>query len=452
MGETAIIQLPEKVRYIINRITEAGYEAYAVGGCVRDSLLGREPEDWDITTSATPYEIKGIFGHTIDTGIRHGTVTVMLEREGFEVTTYRIDGEYEDGRHPREVTFTPSLLEDLKRRDFTVNAMAYNERAGLVDAFDGAGDIRRRIIRCVGNPGERFSEDALRIMRAVRFSAQLGYEIEEETAKAMKARAGDLRKISAERIQAELVKLLVSPHPDYVRIAYETGITAVILPEFDACMATPQHNPHHCYDVGTHTLVSMKAVAPEKELRLSMLFHDMGKPFCLTTDGQGIHHFHDHPQVSERIAEDILHRLKFDNDTVSLVKKLVKYHDCDIAPTPESVRRALARLGEEVFPLLLQVKEADVMAQSDYLREEKLSLLKELWQTYQWVREQNQCVSLKTLAVNGRDLMLYAGMQAGRELGEMLERLLELVIEEPERNNREYLLSAAGEHLKKKGK
>lgn len=446
---TTVIQLPEKVKYIINRIMEAGYEAYAVGGCIRDSLLGRTPEDWDITTSASPYEIKEIFKYTLDTGIKHGTVTVMLEREGFEVTTYRIDGEYEDNRHPREVTFTSNLMEDLKRRDFTVNAMAYNEQEGLVDAFEGMKDIQRKMIRCVGSPIERFSEDALRMMRAVRFSAQLGYEIEKETKEAISALAGDLKNISAERIQTELVKLILSPHPDYLQTAYETGITAVILPEFDVCMRTQQHNPHHCYTVGRHTLESMKAIAPEKALRLAMLFHDMGKPACLATDEEGIDHFHGHPDVSEKIATDILRRLKFDNDTTYLVKKLVRYHDRDILPGPRSVRRALLNMGEEVFPLILQVKEADVMAQSVYLREEKLQTLKELRQVYQQILEQKQCVSLKTLAVDGKDLMTYVGMQPGKELGEMLKTLLELVIEEPDCNNREYLLTTAGELLKK---
>ena len=231
-----MIELPEKVKYIINTIAKAGYEAYAVGGCIRDSILGRTPDDWDITTSASPGQIKALFRRTVDTGIRHGTVTVMREGEGFEVTTYRIDGEYEDGRHPREVTFTSSLLEDLRRRDFTINAMAYNEEAGLVDAFGGVKDINAGIIRCVGSPAERFSEDALRIMRAVRFSAQLGYRIEEETAAAIRRLAPSLKNISAERIQTELVKLLVSDHPDYLGTAYETGITGAELPELDICM------------------------------------------------------------------------------------------------------------------------------------------------------------------------------------------------------------------------
>lgn len=449
MKNTTIIQLPEKVKYIIDTIMEAGYEAYAVGGCIRDSVLLREPSDWDITTSASPYEVKALFKRTVDTGIKHGTVTVMLDKEGFEVTTYRIDGEYEDSRHPKEVTFTSNLTEDLKRRDFTINAMAYNEKDGLVDIFGGLEDIRRKIIRCVGNPIERFSEDALRMMRAVRFSAQLGYTIEGETKEAIRELAPDLKKISAERIQTELVKLVTSPHPDYLKTAYETGITAVILPEFDLCMHTRQVNPHHCYGVGEHTLEAMKAVRADKILRLAMLFHDMGKPACLTTDKAGIDHFHGHPAVSEEIAQNILHRLKFDNDTIYMVKKLVRYHDQDIIPKAGNVRRAILKMGEDVFPLLMEVKRADMLAQSNYRREEKEQNLEKICEVYQRILEEKQCVSLKTLAVNGKDLMEQAGMKPGKEIGFMLNDLLNLVIENPSLNNREYLLKTAKEQLKR---
>ena len=449
MQNTTIIQLPEKVKYIIDTIMEAGYEAYAVGGCIRDSILLREPSDWDITTSASPYQVKELFRRTLDTGIKHGTVTVMLDKEGFEVTTYRIDGEYEDGRHPKEVTFTRNLTEDLKRRDFTINAMAYNEKDGLVDIFGGLEDIRCKMIRCVGDPVERFSEDALRMMRAVRFSAQLGYRIEEETSNAIRVLAPDLKKISAERIQTELVKLLTSPHPDYLRMAYETGITKVVLPEFDLCMITEQKNPHHCYTVGEHTLVAMQAVRADKVLRLAMLFHDMGKPLCVTTDEEGIDHFHGHPSVSEEIAGNVLHRLKFDNDTIYMVKKLVKYHDQYIEPQPKNVRCAIRKMGEDVFPLLLEVKEADVQAQSDFLREKKEKNLKDVRDVYQRILEEKQCVSLKTLAINGKDLIDQTGMKPGKELGEVLNELLDLVTEDPARNTREYLLKAAKERLKR---
>ncbi len=443
-----MIELPEKVKYIINTIAKAGYEAYAVGGCIRDSILGRTPDDWDITTSASPGQIKALFRRTVDTGIRHGTVTVMREGEGFEVTTYRIDGEYEDGRHPREVTFTSSLLEDLRRRDFTINAMAYNEEAGLVDAFGGVKDINAGIIRCVGSPAERFSEDALRIMRAVRFSAQLGYRIEEETAAAIRRLAPSLKNISAERIQTELVKLLVSDHPDYLGTAYETGITGAVLPEFDICMKTPQNNPHHCCSVGAHILRALREVRPHRALRLAMLFHDMGKPECLSTDENGVSHFYGHQEASERLAAQILRRLKFDNDTIALVKKLVRYHDRPIEPTYRGVRRAMMKTGEEVFPLLLEVKRADLLAQSLYQREEKERSLSQVGVIYREILEKKQCVSLKSLAVNGSDLIREAGMKPGRELGETLGELLNLVVDNPDCNTREILLERARNMVK----
>lgn len=443
MQNPFIIKLPEKVKFIIDTIMDAGYEAYAVGGCVRDSILGRVPDDWDITTSATPHQVKELFKRTIDTGIQHGTVTVMLEKEGFEVTTYRIDGEYEDSRHPKEVTFTANLVEDLKRRDFTINAMAYNDKAGLVDVFEGILDIERKMIRCVGDPKERFTEDALRMMRAVRFSAQLGYEIEENTAAAIEELAGNLVNISAERIQVELVKLVTSPHPENLRIAYDTGITKVIMPEFDVCMETVQNNPHHCYTVGEHTLKSMESIRPDKVLRLSMLFHDIGKPSTISTDEKGIHHFYGHPNVSEEMARKILRRLKFDNHTVYMVTGLVKYHDRNVEPAPKYVRRAILKVGEDIFPLLFDIKKADIAAQSDYKREEKLETLEQVRKAYEEVLANNQCVSLKTLAVTGKDLITEAGMQSGPGLGRVLEKLLDEVIEDPGLNNKETLLRLA---------
>lgn len=440
------IQLPDKVHSIIDRLTAAGYEAYAVGGCVRDSVLGRVPNDWDITTSARPEETKSLFPRTIDTGIRHGTVTVMMDREGFEVTTYRIDGEYENGRHPKEVTFTASLEEDLKRRDFTINAMAYNEKTGLVDIFGGVQDIGAGVIRCVGNAENRFAEDALRMLRAVRFSAQLGYRIEENTQEAIRRLAPNLKRISAERIQAELVKLVVSAHPDYLRTAYETGITGQILPEFDLCMETEQNNPHHCYSVGEHILHSMTEVEPDKHLRLGMLFHDIGKPQTKTVDAEGVTHNKGHAQAGEQMTRQILRRLKFDNDTIDKVTKIVRFHDQEVAATPEGVRRAVNRMGEDIFRMLFAVKRADIAAQSDYLREDKLKKLAYIQELYDDICRKNECVSLKDLAVTGTDLIAL-GVPPGREIGRLLNELLEAVLEEPERNTREELLRIAADSL-----
>lgn len=447
-----IIKLPKHVKYIIETLEQNGYEAYAVGGCVRDSILGREPNDWDITTSADPYEVKKLFSHTIDTGLQHGTVTIMLEHVGYEVTTYRIDGDYEDSRHPKEVTFTKSLEEDLKRRDFTVNAMAYNDRDGLIDLFQGMDDIQKKVIRCVGNAEERFTEDALRIMRAIRFSAQFGYEIEPETKKAIVKLAPNLKNISAERIREELIKLLVSEHPEYIRIAYETGITAQILPELDVCMETKQNTPHHMYTVGEHIIHSLTNVPGDKVLRLAMLMHDIGKPYCITTDEAGRDHFKGHAEKSAEMAAVIMHRLKFDNDTLNRVKRLAKYHDWAISLSPPikkaTVRSMISRIGEDLFPDLFTIGDADLLAQSDYFKaekEEKQQLLKEM---YREIIEQGDCLSIKNLAVSGNDLIEH-GMKPGKELGQVLQKMLEDVLKHPSSNNKEYLLNHLNKYVER---
>lgn len=440
------IELPEKVKLIIHTLTAAGFEAYAVGGCIRDSLLGRIPQDWDITTSAFPEQVKALFRKTIDTGIKHGTVTVLMDREGFEVTTYRIDGEYEDARHPKEVIFTRNLTEDLKRRDFTINAMAYNESNGLVDAFDGAGDLKRRVIRCVGNPRERFTEDALRMLRAVRFGAQLGFSIEEHTKASIGELAPSLKRISAERIQTELVKLLVSDHPEEVQTLYETGISREIFPWLDEMMNTKQNNPHHCYTVGEHTLVTLKNVPADKVLRLTMLFHDMAKSRCLTVDEAGIYHFKGHPQEGARMAGEVMRQLKFDNDTIARVKALILWHDDNPPVTPANIRRAIHRVGLRQYPDLFAVKRADTMGKNPSQQADMLAYIDDYEAQYRQIIEEEQCISLKELAVDGSDLIA-AGMKPGKNIGETLDYLLRRVLENPEYNNRETLLKLAAERL-----
>lgn len=431
--------LPEKVNFIIDTLQKHGFEGYAVGGCVRDAMLSRVPQDWDITTSAKPEQVKELFRHTIDTGIQHGTVTVMLDHEGFEVTTYRIDGEYEDARHPKEVQFTSNLLEDLRRRDFTINAMAYNEKDGLVDAFDGLGDLERGIIRCVGVPEERFSEDALRMLRAVRFAAQLGFTIDAATKEAIKKLAPNLAKVSAERIQIELVKLLTSAHPQEIKTAWETGLTKVFLPEFDAMMATEQNNPHHKYTVGEHTIVGLMGVEKEKVLRLTLLLHDAAKPVCKTTDEAGIDHFYGHEQKGEEMARQILRRLKFDNETTTRVCRLVACHDKMPALTEKSVRKAIFKNGTEQYPALFAVKRADILAQSELCREEKLAAINTYKALYEEIMEKQQCLSIKELAISGSDLIAL-GMEQGKILGETLKYLLEQVLEDPSLNTKEKLI------------
>ena len=449
------IQIPEKVDFILNLLHENGYEAYAVGGCVRDAMLGREPQDWDITTSAQPEQVKALFERTIDTGIQHGTVTVMLGKEGFEVTTYRIDGDYEDGRHPKAVQFTNNLLEDLRRRDFTINAMAYSRETGVVDAFDGLGDLQRHVITCVGDARERFSEDALRILRAVRFAAQLNFSIEEKTMEAIREKAQTLEKISAERIRVELDKLLCSDYPDHLILAKELGITAVVLPEFDKMLATPQRHKHHQYDVGVHCIKAVEHVHAaakeqgigEKEysiLSWSALLHDVGKPSCLTLDEDGTTHFYGHPAVGKEMARKILRRLRFDNYTIDLACRLIQYHDVTFSEKKSKMRKLMNTIGIEWMPYLFLLMQGDILSQSMYQREEKLATLACAKKLYQEVLDAKECVNLKMLAVNGSDL-LKDGFQKGKSMGEILQYLLDYVIENPEKNEKQILLQIANE-------
>jgi tRNA nucleotidyltransferase (CCA-adding enzyme) len=454
------IQLPQKVDFIINELMEHGYEAYAVGGCVRDKVLGKEPEDWDITTSAKPLEVKRLFRRTIDTGIQHGTVTVMIEKEGYEVTTYRIDGEYEDNRRPKSVEFTVNLVEDLKRRDFTINAMAYNEQQGIVDIFGGLIDIENKIIRCVGSANERFEEDALRILRAMRFSAQLGFVIEEKTLKAIIEKADNLRVISAERIRVELNKLILSSHPDKLIDVYKAGITKVILPEFDAMMKTEQKNPHHIYTVGIHTLKAIEGVGNSKTytmgettfspkekliLRLTMLFHDVEKPNCKTSDEKG-DHFYGHPEKGAETAKNILRRLKFDNETTDTVYRLIKWHDYRFTLTPSAMRRAVNKIGEDIMDLLFEVKKADADAQNPITSDEKIKVLEEAYELFVQIQKDKECVNLKMLSINGKDL-IDLGFKPGIRIGEILNALLDAVLEDPALNESKALKEMAIKYL-----
>ena len=434
------IEMPQAVKEIIETLEGAGFEAFAVGGCVRDAVLGRIPADWDITTSAMPEEVKALFSRTIDTGIQHGTVTVMVDHVGYEVTTYRIDGEYEDARHPKEVSFTSNLVEDLKRRDFTINAMAYNDRAGIVDEFDGIGDLEKGVIRCVGNPLDRFGEDALRMLRAVRFSAQLGFAIDEATKEAIITLAPNLEKISAERIQVELVKLLTSDHPDYLRLAYETGITTVVLPEFDAIMNCDQKDALHEESVGEHTLKSLLNIEADKVLRLTMLFHDFGKPMTHSRTEEGITRFFGHPDIGADLSREIMRRLKFDNDTTDKVKKLTAVHDLFVRNAPNRVRRCMSKVGKDLFPYFLKVRRANILAWKEDAQEKALAELQELETIYEGILERAECVCIKELQVDGKDLMA-AGVKQGKQIGDILSDLLEVVLEEPEKNTKETLLA-----------
>lgn len=434
------INMPQDVRFIIEKLNDAGFEAYAVGGCVRDSLLGREPNDWDITTSATPYEVKDIFRRTVETGIKHGTVTVLLKKEGYEVTTFRIDGEYTDHRRPDGVTFTRELSEDLLRRDFTINAMAYSDKTGLVDLYDGINDLKNGIIRCVGNADDRFDEDALRIMRAVRFAAQLGFEIEEETRAAAAKHAPELVKVSAERIETELTKLLLSPHPEKLLDMYELGITKEILPEFDLLMETEQNTPHHRFDVGRHTIEVIRNVPATKVMRYSALLHDMGKPACKTTDTAGIDHFKGHAIESEKIAGTILRRLKMDNDTIRDVKKIVYWHDYGINGTTKknTLRRMLNKMGAQYFDEFVAIRRADMKGQSDFNVDIKQEILENLIKMHDEIIAEGDALTIKDLKLTGKDL-IKMGIKPGPDMGKILNELLDRVLEDPSLNTEEKL-------------
>lgn len=446
------IELPEKVKSIIEVLGNAGFEAYAVGGCVRDSVLGRIPKDYDITTSAKPLEIKNLFRRTVDTGIKHGTVTVLIGDDAYEVTTYRIDTEYEDMRHPKEVIFTDQLTEDLRRRDFTINAMAYSDKTGLVDEFDGIGCIESKTIRAVGNAMDRLNEDALRILRAVRFSAELDYEMDNEIKEAIKELSMNLSNISAERICTELVKLLMSDHPDKIRDAYELGITKVILPEFDVCMETEQNTPYHNATVGEHTIKALMNVNEYKNqfserenriLKIATLLHDIAKPASKTTDPEtGRDHFKMHPEMGAEMASEIMHRLRLDNDTITNVKAIIKHHDRRPKLTMPTVRKMIVDVGVERFPMFMALRFSDTKAQSDYEYENKISYLVDMNNKYLEVIKNGDCLSIKDLAVTGKDL-ISIGITPGPSLGDMLDELFMHVLDVPEHNDREYLINMA---------
>jgi len=421
------IDLPEKVEYIIETLQNAGYEAYAVGGCVRDCMLGRKPKDWDVTTSADPYEVKTLFRRTVDTGIKHGTVTVMFGENGYEVTTYRLDGEYEDARHPKEVTFTKSLQEDLKRRDFTINAMAYNHKDGLVDLFGGKKDLDQGIIRCVGIPGERFDKDALRILRALRFSAQLGFAIEGETEAAIRERSTHLNKISAERIRDELNKLLLSVAPERLIAVDECGIAEVVLPETVAFLRLRERAfvvlrglkdyAEHGYDTHTELILCWATLLNAALLHIGE--NDSKK--------RGL------------IVKRILQRLKFDNDTISKAASLAEYSTEMPVTDVCEIRKQMYRMGEVVFDLWLAFVSERRFPDERRISTETTERVKKIVEE---IRSAPYCVSLKQLAVSGSDLIA-AGRHPGVALGETLEYLLEQVLEHPEWNNREKLLAIA---------
>lgn len=439
MSLPSSINLPQEVEFILNILNEASFEAFIVGGCVRDRILGNTPKDWDITTNAKPEEVRKLFEKTIDTGIKHGTVTVLINNQNFEVTTYRIDGKYTDNRRPESVEFTSSLECDLSRRDFTINAIAYHPIKGFVDPFGGITDINNCTIKTVGNAAERFNEDALRMLRAIRFSAQLNFNIEANTLEAIIASTLLIHNISPERIRDELTKILVSVHPEKLQLLRDTGLLRLILPEFDACFETTQNHPYHKYNVAMHSIKAVSSIDAETALRWTMLLHDIGKHVTKTTDKNNIDHFYGHPHESMIAAKSILERLRFDNKTINKISRLIKHHDRAIAATDKSIRKAIQAVGDDVFLDLLKVEEADAKAQNLELSAEKLNKLDKIEQIYLEIKEKRQCLELKHLAVNGDDL-INLGFKPGLEIGTILNKLLDLVIENPALNNKETLI------------
>lgn len=440
------IILPNEVVRIINDLESKGHEAYAVGGCVRDSILNIEPKDWDITTSATPDEIKDIFPVTIDTGIEHGTVTVRLNKKSFEVTTYRSDGEYLDKRHPKKVSFVSDLKEDLRRRDFTINAMAYNDRTGLVDVFGGIDDIKAGIIRCVEDPLDRFDEDALRMLRALRFSAQLGFAIEPSTEHAIESLAENIKHVSQERITVELVKLICSDNPGVMKDVSRLGLSRFFLPEWDAMLCTEQNTRHHIANVGEHSVLVMERVSPTKHMRLAALLHDVAKPLCKKTDIHGVDHFVGHPQIGYELSRNVMKRLKLDNGTIQLVSNLVRFHDERPPVRKHVVRRCMNRMGQDVFPDIFELRRADVCSQSDYMRAEKLELIDGFEELYHIIKQEEDAIFIKDLKINGKDI-ISLGVCHGPKIGHILAKLLEDVLVCPEHNERDYLIAEAKRYI-----
>lgn len=435
-----MFDLPPQVQNALEKLNSAGYDAYLVGGGVRDALMGLPPKDYDITTSALPSQTEQVFAgeRLIETGLKHGTVTVLTDGMPLEITTFRVDGNYSDFRHPDEVEFSPHLEDDLSRRDFTVNALAYHPARGVVDCFGGTEDIRGQIIRCVGSPSERFCEDALRILRAIRFSSVLGFTVEKETAAAIHELKDLLRYVSAERIYSEFVQLLCGKNVRAVLEEY-IDVIGVFLPQalsMDGCL---QNCKYHCYDVLRHTAAAVEAIDSEPGLRLAAFFHDIGKPQCRTTDESGTDHFFGHGKISAEITERLLKGLRADTKTVQAVSMLVLHHDAPIEATERSVKRAMNRLTAEGFFRMLRLKQADRLAHAPDYRGEA-EYYEHLRMIASNILAQQECFSLRQLAVSGKDLM-DAGIPEGKQIGAALQKLLDAVLDGKVENEKSALLS-----------
>lgn len=433
--------MPKDVEKIIEHLNSAGYEAYVVGGCVRDSIMEKTPHDWDICTSATPEVVKSLFSHTTDYGMKHGTITVFADKEGYEITTFRAETDYSDHRHPDTVEFVADLKSDLSRRDFTINALAYNNESQLIDMFNGLDDIRNQMIRCVGNADERFKEDALRILRALRFAATFGFDIEDKTSEAIHYNVHLLKYIAEERKRDELMKLLGGNYTTKILLEY-SDVIAEVIPEIQLCVGFNQNNRYHCYDVYEHMVHAVEnGITPIE--KFALLIHDIGKPHCYTEDKNG-GHFYGHPAISEEIAKDVVNHLKFDNDSKKAVLELVKYHDIEIPVTKKSVLKLLNRLGEERALQLMDIKLADILAHAPGTQDALIEKWKIFNRLLGEVLVEGNCFSRKNLAVNGNDIKAL-GVSEGPEIGRIIQTLMGEVMSEQLANEKEVLLNRANE-------
>ncbi len=443
------MRLPKTVLDAMSRLHTAGFACHVVGGCVRDSLLGLTPNDWDLTTNALPEQTAALFADcvVIPTGMKHGTVTVLCDGMPLEITTYRTDGAYHDHRRPDSVAFVADITEDLRRRDFTVNAMAWSPESGLCDPFFGQRDLENRRLCCVGEANERFDEDALRILRALRFAATYGFTIEKSTAEALAEKAPLLTSVAAERVRVELDRLLTGAFAGDVLRRFHSVLYPV-LPELRAMAGFEQYSRYHDKDVLMHTIAAVEAAPPEAAVRLALLLHDSGKPACFTRGADGAGHFYGHAAASETIAADVTKRLRYDRRTQETVALLVKYHDTPIADTDAAVRRWLNRLGEERLRQLFSVQEADARAHATAVVGERVAMLRALRQRLDHIVAEGQCVSLKTLAIGGDELIV-AGVSEGKLLGECLRYLLDEVIGGKIPNERDILLAKGLDYFAK---
>lgn len=435
------IYIPENVKIILNKLEKSGFEAYIAGGCVRDSILGKDPRDYDVTTSAQPDEVKSCLSefNIIDTGLKHGTVTVVSGDDYVEVTTFRVDGEYLDHRRPLSVEYAKNLSDDLSRRDFTINAMAYNSKIGIIDNYGGQKDLFRQIVRSVGNPNIRFDEDALRILRALRFASELGFEIDKATTVAIHEMKNLLLNISAERITKEFDLLLMGSSPADVLVDF-ADVFCTIFPEISASVGFDQRSRYHIYDVWKHSAVAVESSVHDREVRLALFFHDIAKPKCCVLDDEGDGHFPGHEQESAEMAERIMHRMHYSNETIKCVKQLIKFHYITPIDDEKVVKKLLNAVGTQYFFKLLEVMKADSRAKQSMCFE-RVQILEAMGAKAERILADKECISVSQLDVKGTDIAALGA--SGSRIGEILEQLLSLHIDGMLRNEKNELLDAA---------